>query len=341
MFKVFRKPVLLTGTTVIAVLAVTGISSSVAATHVSTPLSRTVLAGKTIAYIMPGAAEYYVDSAAGAKAAAKTLGGQAKVFDSGFDVSKELANIKSAILEKVDGIVLFPLSDASAKAELSLANAASIPMSLLYGYSADNAPHGAGFVQVNFFNYAKALGQAFAKIVPTGKVAMVSGTLGRSEVTAFHDGFVAGFGSSSRVVEEVSGNYSRTVALKATQDLITKYPDLAGLVVGNEDMAIGAVSGLGKKASHVKLATQNGSPEGNAFLRAGKFAVTVGASPSQEAALAVNLLAQTIGGHPVTNKLCQTPWAVNTSKIIKSIGWGSSNSIISTGLTSPALCSAN
>lgn len=340
MFKVFRKPVLLTGVTVIALLAVTGISSSSAATSASKPMSRTVLAGKTIAYIMPGAAEYYVDSAKGAQAAVKALGGTAKVFDSGWDVSKELANVKSAILEKVDGIVLFPLSDASAKAELSLANAANIPMSLLYGYSAENAPNGAGFVQVNFFNYAKALGAAFAKVVPTGKVAIVSGTLGRSEVTAFHDGFVAGFGSPSRVVEEVSGNYSRTVALKATQDLITKYPDLAGLVVGNEDMAIGAVSGLGKKASQVKIATQNGSPEGNAFLRAGKFAMTVGASPSQEAALAVNLLAQTLSGHPVAKNLCQTPWALNTTKSIKSVGWASSNAVISSGLTIPALCSA-
>jgi hypothetical protein len=47
-----------------------------------------VLDGKKIAYIMPGAAEYYVLSSKGAQAAAAALGGDAKVFDSTFDVSK-------------------------------------------------------------------------------------------------------------------------------------------------------------------------------------------------------------------------------------------------------------
>ncbi|MCF8525990.1 MAG: sugar ABC transporter substrate-binding protein [Candidatus Nanopelagicales bacterium] len=297
------------------------------------------LQGKNIAYIQPGAAEYYVRSAEGAVAAVEDLGGTAKVYDSAFDPTKELANVKSAILEGVDGIVLFPLSDASAKAELRLANEAGIPISVLYGYSEENAPNGAGFVQVDFFNYAKALGEAFAKEVPEGPIAIVSGTLGRSEVTAFRDGFVSGFGDESRIVEEIPGDYSRDKAFQATQDIITKHPDLAGLVVGNEDMAVGAVSALGDMASQVKVATQNGSPEGNQFLNDGKFAVTVGASPSQESALAVNFLAQTLGGTPAVEKLCYTPWAINTPGAISSVDWAPTPEVIASALTLPPACS--
>lgn len=300
-----------------------------------------LLEGKKIAYIMPGAAEYYVRSSEGAQAAAEAIGGEAKVYDSTFDPAKELANVKSAILEGVDGIVLFPLSDASAKAELRLANDAGIPMSLLYGYSEENAPNGAGFVQVDFFNYGKALGEAFAKEVPTGPIAIVSGTLGRSEVEALNDGFSEGFGGKDRIVEIVSGDYNRDTAFKATQDIITKHPDLAGLLVGNEDMAVGAVSALGDKIGQVKIATQNGSPEGNKFLQEGKFTVTVGASPSQESALAVNLLAQAIAGQPVADNLCWTPWALNTPTEINSVEWEPTPEVIASGLTNPPACATS
>jgi ribose transport system substrate-binding protein len=281
-------------------------------------------------------------SAKGAEEAIVALGGTAKLFNSSFDAQKELANVNDAIAQGVDGIVLFPLSDASAKAELKLANDAGIPMTVLYGYSEEVAPLGAGFVQIDFFNYAEALGAAFAKEVPTGPVAIISGQLGRSEVTAFREGFIKGFGGdASRIVEEVAADYSRQKALNAAQDIITKHPDLAGLVVGNEDMAIGAYAGLGDKASQVKIATQNGSPEGNAYLEEGKFSVTVGGSPSQESALAVNLLNQAINGNPVTSKLCLTPWAVNTSTDIQSVDWIPTPEIITGALQIPAPCSAN
>ena len=316
-------------------------ASAVASAAPSAAAEVMPLAGKTIAYIQAGDIEYYALSAKGAEQAAAALGGTAKVFNSAFDPQKELANVNDAIAQGVDGIVLFPLSDASAKAELKLANDAGIPMTVLYGYSDAVASMGAGFVQIDFYNYAKALGEAFIKDVPSGPVAIISGQLGRSEVTAFREGFIAGFGDESRIVEEVAGDYSRQKALNAAQDIITKHPDLAGLVVGNEDMAVGAYAGLGDKASQVKIATQNGSPEGNKYLEEGKFAVTVGGSPSQESALAVNLLAQAIAGTPVSSKLCLTPWAVNTTSLIQSVDWIPTPEIITGALQVPAPCSAN
>lgn len=297
------------------------------------------LAGKTIAYIQAGDIEYYALSAQGAEDAVSALGGETLQFNSAFDPQKELANVNSAITQGVDGIVLFPLSDASTKAELRLANAAGIPMTVLYGYSEEVADQGAGFVQINFFNYAKALGEAFAEQVPTGPIAIISGQLGRSEVTAFHDGFLEGFGDESRLVEEVAADYDRQTALNAAQDIITKHPDLAGLVVGNEDMAVGAYAGLGDSAGQVKIATQNGSPEGNEYLADGKFAVTVGGSPSQESAIAVRLLADAIAGNPAEEKLCLTPWALNTTTEIKSVEWVPTAEIIAGALTDPPPCS--
>lgn len=296
------------------------------------------LEGKTIGIIQSGAAEYYLKSTAGAEAAVKKLGGESKVFDSAFDTTKELANVNSAIASDVDGILLFPLSDASAKAELRLANRADIPVSVLYGYSEETKDQAVGFVGVNFFNQAKALGEAFAEEVPEGPIAIISGTVGRSEVVAFHDGFVAGIGDESRIVEEVAGNYDRKVAFNAARDIITKHPDLAGLVVGNEDMAVGAISALGDMLGQVKVASQNGSPEGNALLEEGKLVVTVGASPAQEAAMAIRLLANGMAGNETSTKPCMTPWAINKPDSIVSVSWEATDEVIDSGLADPPPC---
>jgi ribose transport system substrate-binding protein len=298
------------------------------------------LEGKTIAYIKAGDIEYYTLSAKGAEDAIRALGGTPKLYNSAFDPQKELANVNDAIAQKVDGIVLFPLSDASTKAELRLAKRADIPVSVLYGYTDAVKDQAAGFVQINFYNYAKALGEAFASEVPSGDIALISGQQGRSEVTAFKDGFLDGFGDRSRLVEEIAADYDRQKAFNAAQDIIQKHPGLKGLVVGNEDMAIGAAKALGSRVADVAIATQNGSPEGNDYLEQGKFRVTVGGSPSQEAAIAVRMLASAVAGSPAAEPLCQTPWALNRRGDIKSVDWVPTPSIISAAVEQPPPCSA-
>jgi ribose transport system substrate-binding protein len=299
------------------------------------------LEGQKIAYIQAGDIEYYELSAKGFSEAVESLGGSSEVFDSSFETTKELANVQDAIAKQVDGIVLFPLSEASAKSEIKLADNANIPISVLYSYSPELKEEAAGFVEVEFQEYAKALGEKFDKILPSGEVAIISGTPGRAEVTKFREGFIEGFGDESRVVDEVNGNYERQKAFNAAQDLLQKYPDLKGLVVGNEDMAIGAASALGSKLGQVDIATQNGSPEGNKFLEEGKFKVTVGASPSQEAALAVRLLTDTIEGSPAEENHCLTPWAINEPGHIRSVGWEPTPEIIAGALKQPPPCSSN
>lgn len=295
----------------------------------------TPLAGKTIAYIQTGSLDYYEYSANGAKLAIEALGGEAKVLNSELDAQKEQANVQDAITQGVDGIVLFPLSDASEKAAVRAAGRADIPISIVGIVALEEVlPDIAGNAAVNFLGYSRALGEAYTGILPEGDVALITGAAGRREVVDFTAGFADGLGDPSRIVQEVDGQYMRQRAFSAAQDLIAKYPDLAGLVVGNEDMAVGAIEGLGAKASQVTVASQNGSPEGNALLDADKLAVTVGASPSQEAVLAVRLLAQAVAGEPAADKVCYTPFALNTPGDIQSQPWEPTTALVAEWLES-------
>ncbi|MBS1894766.1 MAG: sugar ABC transporter substrate-binding protein [Actinobacteria bacterium] len=277
------------------------------------------LEGKTIAYIQTGSLEYYEYSAEGAKTAIEVLGGTPEVLNSELDPSKELANVQDAITKQVDGIVLFPLSDASEKAAVKEANDAGIPISIVGIIPLKEVqPMIAGDAAVHFMDYAKVLGEAFAEVVPTGPVAMITGLEGRQEVVEFKQAFAEGFGDSSRIVEEVDGEYLRPKAFSLTQDIMAKYPDLKGLIVQNEDMAVGAVQALGSKIGQVAVTSQNGSPVGNELLEKEKLKVTIGASPTQEATLSVRLLAEDIAGEPAAEKICATPFALNYPGEIKS-----------------------
>jgi ribose transport system substrate-binding protein len=293
-------------------------TESAASTEAATEESSTAeasdkpLEGLTIAYIQTGSLEYYEYSAEGAKTAIEVLGGKPEVLNSELDPQKELANVQDAVTKQVDGIVLFPLSDASEKAAVKEANDAGIPISIVGIIPLEEIqPMIAGDAAVHFLDYAKVLGEAFAEVVPSGPIAMITGAEGRQEVFEFKKAFAEGFGDDSRIVETVDGEYLRPKAFSLTQDIMAKHPDLKGLVVQNEDMAVGAVQALGPKVSQVAVTSQNGSPVGNALLEEEKLKVTIGASPTQEATLSVRLLAEDIAGEPAAEKLCATPFALN------------------------------
>lgn len=277
------------------------------------------LEGKTIAYIQTGSLEYYEYSAEGAKMAIEVLGGAPEVLNSELDPQKELANVQDAVTKQVDGIVLFPLSDASEKAAIKEASDAGIPISIVGIIPLEEVQSMiAGDAAVHFMDYAKVLGEAFAEVVPSGPIAIITGAEGRQEVAEFKQAFAEGFGDDSRIVEELDGEYLRPKAFALTQDIMAKHPDLKGLVVQNEDMAVGVVQALGSKISEVSVTSQNGSPVGNELLEEEKLKVTIGASPTQEATLSVRLLAEDIAGEPAAEKLCATPFALNYPGDIKS-----------------------
>jgi ribose transport system substrate-binding protein len=312
-------------------------SSSAGPTSADAPLK-----GKTILYVETGAIPYYEYTKQGIVAAVKALGGQAKVVNSNFDAGTELSNIQNAITEKVDGVVLEPLSSATVKAELRLLDAAKIPTSVLYGYSDDVRNEAVAFHEAQNLVTTEVIGKTLRKLVPTGDVAIITGTQGRAEVDRANVGFEKGFGDNSRIVEVYNGDYNRKTAYSVTQDLLTKHPDIAGIFVHNEDMAIGTIEALGSKASSIAIVTQNGSPDGVKYLKAGEIKASVGWSPTQEGAMAVESLALYFQGTPRPQKLCLTPYAVNTPEHPEaSARWDDIAGVVKHGLETKCAAGSN
>lgn len=270
-----------------------------------------------IAFIQTAPFPYYERGVEGAKLAAEPLGVELSVLNSDSSAEQEIANVEDAITKGVDGIVLFSVGRASEEAALSKANEAGIPVAVLYGYAPELEDMGAVFVQADINQTGAMAGEWLAANVPSGKVAIVQGALGRGDAEAYTASFKEALAANPdlEIVGEPTGGWVRDQALTVMQDLLTAHPDLAGAFVQNEDMALGALQAIKAADASVTIVSQNGSPDGLGAVETGEIAATVGWSPAQEAQMALTRLVATINDGTVADpKLCNTPVTLLTAE---------------------------
>ncbi len=270
-----------------------------------------------IVFIQTGPYPYYERGVEGARMAAEALGVDLSVMNSDLSAEQEIANVEDAITKGVDGIVLFSVGRASEEAALTKANEAGIPVAVLYGYAPELEDMGAVFVQADINQTGAMAGEWLAANVPSGKVAIIQGALGRGDAEAYTASFKAALAANPdlEIVGEPAGDWARDSGLAAMQDLLTAHPDLAGVFVQNEDMALGAIQAMKAAGADVTIVSQNGSPEGLEAVASGDIAATVGWSPAQEAQMGLVRLVDTIRNGTVADpKLCSTPVTLVTAE---------------------------
>jgi ribose transport system substrate-binding protein len=270
----------------------------------------------TIAYIQTGPFDYYQRGVDGAVMAAPLVGATIAVLNSDLKPEKEIANVEDAISQGVDGIILFSVGRASEEAALAKAKEAGIPVAVLYGYAPELEADGAVFMQADITQTGAMAGQWVAENVPSGKVAVIQGALGRGDAEAYTTAFKEAVAANPEleVVGEPAADWARDKALAAMQDLLTANPDLAAVFVQNEDMALGAIQAIKAAGASTVVVSQNGSPDGLTAIGNGEIAATVGWSPAQEAQMALARLVTAIrSGSAPEPKLCHTPLKLVTA----------------------------
>jgi ribose transport system substrate-binding protein len=314
-----------------------GGASTTATTDIPS-LDEMSLDGKQIGFVNAGPLEYYDFSEESAKLAVEELGGTFKAYNSNFDVQEEQAQVRNAITQGADGVIIIPLSTAGVATDLNLLKQAGIPGVMVYGWDPPQLDNAAGFVQVNFFDYGKIVGEEMAKIVPDdGDVAIITGLPGRAEIPQGSAGFKDGFGDDSRVVAEVPGDWSRQKAFDQTKTLMTKFPNLKGIFAQNDDMGVGVVQALGPKIDDVAVGSMNGSPIGLDMLEQGKFSVEAGNSIPIEEGQAVRYVASAINDIALEPKVCYTDIALVEDVDTWDKTWVPSSALAQEGLEEPCV----
>lgn len=272
-------------------------------------------AGHRVAFIQPLANAYYDNSSNGVALAGEVMGQDVLVYNSDARPEREVANVEDAIVQGVDGIILFSLSQDAATQAIRKANEAGVPVHMIYGYNENFEDSVEGFIQANGLESGRLIGEWVAQNVEAGQVAVIQGQLGRGDAEAYSRGFSNGLSQNGdlEIVTQEPADWDPGKAYSVMEDLITSYPEIKVVFAQNEPMAIAAGRALeAADREGVIVVSQNGSPEGLAAIESGLLSATVGWSPSKEAQIAYARLIRAIDGEELEPQLMSTPMKVIT-----------------------------
>ena len=213
--------------------------------------------------------------AQGIQAEAQELGITLVELDGNFDATTQANQMSELIAQGVDAIVLNPSDGTSLVAAAKEAHDAGIPVVTgAMNIDASGAEYIETFVGPDDEDAGFCGGEAMVKYLKDGgKVAIIEGTAGSSAQVNRTAGFERALeGSNLEVVAKISADYDEATAMNTMQDLLTRYPDLAGVFCHDDTMASGAAQALkelGYTGGEVVIVGYGGSAAGAKLIEEG------------------------------------------------------------------------
>ncbi|MEV0742196.1 substrate-binding domain-containing protein [Streptomyces sp. NPDC050549] len=210
------------------------------------------------------------------------------VANSNGSKSAELHNVQDMITDKVDAIILLSVDADALNADIDAAHKAKIPLMLIAVTPSDDSETLGAVI-----SDLPGIGKLDAQWVDDDavgnpvRVAVVSGDGGTAS-NLMVSGFTKNLTHNVKLVGGGRGMFNRTTAKDVATKMIKDHPDIQYTFVANEDMAFGVREAFDAAgANGVKIVTVNGTDEGLAALKDGKFAATVSNSVQDLGSLAV------------------------------------------------------
>ena len=211
-------------------------------------------------------------------------------------VSIQVNQLEDLIAKKVDAIVLNPMDGKSVVPVLKKAQAAKIPVIVVdSSVEKGNEALYISYVGTDNFNAGKVAGQRMVKeLGGQGNVLIVRGANGSSAGDQRVDGFKAGIeGSGLKVVGEQPGNWTNSVAMQVTENMLQANKKVDGLFSASDVMLDGTLQAIGDaNRSGIKILSVDGSKKAVDLVEQGAIVGTMAQFPAKMGTIAVeNLLA--------------------------------------------------
>ncbi len=252
----------------------------------------------TIGMTVPGMQfPFFVIMGDEAQKKADELGVKLIIHDSQNQSSNQMAAIENFIAQKVDGILISPITTDSQVPAIEAAVAAGIPVAtvdrkantdkVLIHVGADNVEGGRSAARF----IIDALGGK-------GKVIELEGTPGASAAIDRKAGFDEVMaGSGVKILASQSADFSRSKGQSVMENLIQAHPDFDAVFGANDEMIIGAIEAMaasGIDPSGIVTVGFDATPDAFAYIDEGKLDVTVDQFPGQQAGTALEVLYKNI-----------------------------------------------
>ncbi len=228
-----------------------------------------------------------------AQAKADELGIKLIIHDSQNQSSTQMSAVENFVAQKVDGILISPMTTDSQVPAIEAAVAAGIPVAtvdrkantnkVLIHVGADNVEGG-----------RSAARYIIDQLGGKGKVIELEGTPGSSAAIDRKAGFDEIMaGSGVEIVVSQTAEFSRSKGQTVMENLIQAYPDFDAVFGANDEMIIGAIEAM--TASGIDPASKitvgfDATPDAFAYIDDGKLDVTVDQFPGKQAGQAIQAL---------------------------------------------------
>jgi ribose transport system substrate-binding protein len=158
------------------------------------------------------------------------------LLDANFDQKKQVADIEDLIAQKVDAIIVQPVTSTSADAAIEKATAAGIPVVLHTGLVETDAF--TTEIRAGGVYFGKVMGDWLVKTVGNdGKIWVLRGLAGHPEDTGRYNGLLESLkGTNVKIVAEEHGDWQYDKGKKVCETLYLNDPNVDGIWSSGADM---------------------------------------------------------------------------------------------------------
>lgn len=255
---------------------------------------------------------------------AEKMGGVTVVVADGqLSAPKQIADIESAIVQGVDGIILSPVEADALAGVVKQAIEAGIAV-VTVDRPVNGVPEVLANVAADNFKGAEAQGEAIIKAFPDGAtIVNLQGIPGDKTANDRNGGLhkvIDAAGDKYKFVAEQPGNFSRDKGLEVAENILTGLADMPQVIVAaNDDMALGAAQAVEARGLKGKIAIYgfDGSEGALSAIKSGDMAATIDQFPGGQGRTSVRTLVDFIreGTKPESDNLLVIPIAITADNL--------------------------
>lgn len=227
------------------------------------------------------------------------------VDDGNNDAAKQLSQVQDLIQQKVDAIILNPVSSQSLSSAVQLANQANIPVITL-DRSVDGGKVATFIASDNVAAGKMAADQLIKALNGNGKVIELQGVIGTSAERDREQGFDKEIATAKgiKIVAKQPADFDRSKALNVTQNIIQSQPDVQGVFAQNDEMALGALKAIqSANKKGVAIIGIDGEKEAIDNVQSGSMYADIAQQPGQEGVLGVDNSLKLINKEKVSSSI--------------------------------------
>ena len=225
---------------------------------------------------------------------AKRIGGIKLIAADGQNkVPKQTADVESAIIQGVDGILISPIDVNAMAPALQQAIENGIPVVTIDRY-VGGVPGIYAHVGADNVKGGEAQARLIMERFPNGAtIVNLQGQPGASPAIDRNRGLhnILDGNSKYKIVAEQTANWSRDQGMTVTENILTGLSSAPEVInAANDDMALGAMEAVKARGIDVKILGFDALPEAIAAVRDGSLMATVEQFPGGQSKTALNLL---------------------------------------------------